>query len=141
MLHWVSWRLPVAVTVSIHLFYIQFSFILLFVWFIFSPNIILSYNMTKGGVDKSDQMEAIFSVTKVSQRPYLINLKVILKLNKNISSNNSDLLRRIFLKNLVFQLMDNWFRYVFLEKWKPEEFPKKKCQSQMSKKKSQMFCL
>ena len=32
------------------------------------PHVILDYNMTKGGVDTSDQMEAKYSVSRITRR-------------------------------------------------------------------------
>lgn len=106
------------------------------------PDVILDYNYSKGGVDTSDQMEAKYSVARVSRRWTQclfytlmniagINAQIIFKANKG----NPRIIRRNFLKNLSLQLMENWFKEratimtlprdirLFLEKYKQPELP------------------
>lgn len=106
------------------------------------PDVIIDYNRTKGGVDTADQMEAKYSVARVSRRWTQclfytmmniagINAQIIFKANKE----NPCIMRRIFLKNLSMQLMENWFKEravintlprdirLFLEKYKESEPP------------------
>lgn len=92
--------------------------------------------MTKGGIYKSDKMDVTYYLAIVSRRWTTclfytllnitdINAKVILKSNKNIFVNISDLLKRIFLKkkrwtigSFVFSLPNKI--KVFLEKCRSE---------------------
>lgn len=76
------------------------------------PEIILDYNMTKGGVDTVDQMCGSYNVSRVNKRWPLqlffsfmnvagINAFVLHKL----SMDNNKLERRLFLKSLAYDLM------------------------------------
>lgn len=76
------------------------------------PEVILDYNMTKGGVDTVDQLCATYTVSRVTRRWPLvlfyallnvagINAYVIFKANLE----NRSVIRREFLKNLALQLM------------------------------------
>lgn len=104
------------------------------------PCVILDYNMTKGGVDTADQMEAKYSVSRITRRWTMclfftflniagINAHVIHKHNTKTWCTK----RREFLKHLPFQLMEALYTdramiislpreiRLFLEKYKKQE--------------------
>lgn len=108
------------------------------------PLVNLDYNSTKGGVDTVDQMCASYSTSRITRRWPLalffrhldicgINSRVIFKFN-NVYNKES---RRVFLKNLALQLMENHLKdraklqslpkdvYAFLSKYRDNELQTK----------------
>lgn len=104
------------------------------------PDIIIDYNMTKGGVDTVDQMCSKYSVNRITRRWTMLvwySLLNVAGINAQIlfhsNQSNCPVVRRIFLKNLSFQLMKGHLTEraaipslpldirVFLDKYKVEE--------------------